>query len=412
MKASQKVSFTLIYIWIFYFIFSCLLVTPQYSFASSSFSRQDVVDPSDDWVNMANITNQQLNVESLFQPADIRGVNFFSNGKILNATIWIDGTFREMPPAEFGRVSYGAYIDADFNEKTGLRGVDYRVETMRENGSQSWSRVFEEWSTSGEPRQIDTIDNHTGFSKEGERFVTIYADLEAMGSPDRFRIVFFAETDNGLPLEQPESRWYADYTNWIFLPPPDFALSTIPEFVTLDQGGNENIAIQIKSTTGTEPTIYLSPEPSNTIEPLNLTSNVVHMPPFGMATTGLHIVAKPNAEPGSHLIFLRALATFPSESIIEGDANRADSTTNASKPPEVKSLEEALQKLGSQDVEQILSFPFEIKKPVTLLEQIPMIWDRWGNLVSFILGSSLVALLKERFWKVLKPRVMKIKKNK
>ncbi|HKG70625.1 MAG TPA: hypothetical protein VKA87_01945, partial [Nitrososphaeraceae archaeon] len=119
MKSSQKICFSFIYISIFSFIFACLFVLPQHGFASARFSRQGVVDASDDWVDMANIKNQQLNLTSLFQPTDIRGVNFFSDGKILNATIWINGEFQEKPPAEFGRVSYGAYIDADFNEETG-----------------------------------------------------------------------------------------------------------------------------------------------------------------------------------------------------------------------------------------------------------------------------------------------------
>jgi hypothetical protein len=364
-----------------------------------------VIDPSDDWVDMANIKNQQLNVESLFQPTDIRGVNFFSDGKILNATIWINGNFQEKPPAEFGRVSYGAYIDADFNEKTGPRGIDYRVETKRENGSESWTRVFEEWSAAGEPRPIETVDNYTGFSKEGERFVTIYADLEAMGSPERFRVVFFAETDNGL------FKWYADYTNWIILPPPDLVLSTVPEFVILDQGGNENIAIEIKSTTATEFTIYLSPLSSNATDMLGLSNSVVQMPSFGVATTQLEIEAKPNAEPGTHLIVLRANATFPPRSVIEGDANRADSTGNKLPLEEVLEELEAQQRLKREDAEQFLSFPIKINKPLTLLEQISIIWNQWGNLISFILGSSVFAILKERFWKVIKPKVLKVKKS-
>jgi hypothetical protein len=270
---------------------------------------------------------------------------------------------------------------------------------MRENGSESWSRVFEEWSASGEPRRIETTDNYTGFSNEGARFVTIYADLEAMGSPERFRVVFFAETDNGL------FKWYADYTNWIFLPPPEFVLSTIPEFVILDQGGDENIAIQIKSTTGSEPTIYLSPLPSDATDMLGLSNDVVHMPSFGMATTRLDIKARQNAEPGTYLIFLEAVATFPLQSIIEDDdASSDDSTRNVQ-------LEEALEKLESQDVEQFLSFLIKINEPITLLEQIRIIWDEWGNLISFILGSSIFAVFKEGIWKVIKPKVMKLKKK-
>jgi hypothetical protein len=67
-----------------------MLLLPEHSFSSSQFSRQEVADRSSDWVDMADIENQQLNLESLFQPTDIYAVNFFSDGKILNATIWIN----------------------------------------------------------------------------------------------------------------------------------------------------------------------------------------------------------------------------------------------------------------------------------------------------------------------------------
>jgi hypothetical protein len=398
MKPPQMVSFSFACISVCSFIFVCLLLLPEHSFSSSQFSRQEVADPPGDWVDMAVIENQQLDSGSLFQPTDIYAVNFFSDGKLLNATIWINDKFEEKPPAEFGNVSYGAYFDVDFNEKTGTRGIDYRVETVRENGSELWSRVFEEWSASGKQRLIERIDNYTGFYKEGESFVTIYADLEAMGSPDSFRVVFFAETYNGL------FKWYADYTNWIILPPPEFVLSTVPESVVLDQGGDENIAIQIKSTAGSEPTIYLSPMPSNATESMTLSDDVVQMPSLGMATTRLDIKSKPNAEAGTHLIFLKANATFPLQPIVEGVANPTASTGS------IRPEEEALQKQGNQDMEQLLSFIIKINKPITWLEQIRMIWDQWGNLISFILGTSVFAVIKERFWKIMKPKVMKIRK--
>jgi hypothetical protein len=400
MKPPQVVSFSFACFSICSFIFACLLLLPEPSFSSSQFGRQEVADPPSDWVDMADINNQQLDLKSLFQPTDIYAVNFFSDGKTLNATIWINGTFEEKPPPQFGNVSYGAYFDVDFNEKTGPRGIDYRVETVRENGSEQWSRVFEEWSPSGKQRVIEKIDNYTGFYKEGEGFVTIDADLEAMGSPDIFRVVFFAETYNGL------FKWYADYTNWIILPPPEFVLSTVPESVVLDQGGDENIAIQIKSTTGSEPTVYLSPMPSNATESMTLSDDVVHMPSLGMATTRLDIKSKPNAEAGTHLIFLKANAIFPLQPIVEGVANSPAGTGG------IRPEEEALQKQGNQDMEQLLSFIIKINEPITSLEQIRIFWDQWGNAVSFIVGTSVFGVFKDRFWKIMKPKVMKIKRSK
>src|SRR5687767_8320689 len=114
MKPPRMISFSFACILICSLIFACLLLLPKHSFSSSQFSRQEVADPSSDYVDMADIKNQQVDLESLFfQPTDIYAVNFFSDGKILNATLWINDKFEKKPAAEFGNVSYGAYFDVD-----------------------------------------------------------------------------------------------------------------------------------------------------------------------------------------------------------------------------------------------------------------------------------------------------------
>jgi hypothetical protein len=398
----QEFLFALLVMTILSHSLAYLLFSPQDIFAPSEFSRQEAVDPSYDWFDNARGI-PSTNPEALFQATDIRAVNFFSNGKFLNATMWIHSPFQEQPSSQFGRVSYGAYIDADFDNKTGLDGIDYRAEVMYEN--RTWTRIFEEWSTLGGNRTLDRIDHYTDLSSEGQRFVKMYVDLEAIGSPENYRVVFFAETSNGL------ANWHTDYTNWIVMPPPEFVVNTIPESVILDQGGNDNIEIRITSATGNEHKVSFLPPTSEAAESLNLTEDSVYIPSFGMASTRLHITAKPNAEPGSHSVFLIGNVEFPLPSAGQspiGD-NIAASADITQDPLQDLRVQVVLPKLDNQEVIEASSFVLTIKKPLTWLEQINNFWDDWGNVISFILGTSVFAFFKERVWKLIKPKILRRK---
>jgi hypothetical protein len=56
------------------------------------------------------------------EPPDLRYVDYFSNGKILNATLWLDKEFQSKPSIKKDS-HYGMLIDADSNPNTGLNGV-------------------------------------------------------------------------------------------------------------------------------------------------------------------------------------------------------------------------------------------------------------------------------------------------
>ena len=45
---------------------------------------------------------------------DIQVVNYYSDGRFLNATLWL-GKFNKLGPSD-RRLNYGMYIDSDFNK--------------------------------------------------------------------------------------------------------------------------------------------------------------------------------------------------------------------------------------------------------------------------------------------------------
>ena len=46
------------------------------------------------------------------------------------------------------------FIDADMDNKTGIEGIDYKVEIHWHNETGTWTKVLEQWSSSGQIRAL------------------------------------------------------------------------------------------------------------------------------------------------------------------------------------------------------------------------------------------------------------------
>jgi hypothetical protein len=114
---------------------------------------------------------------------------------------------------------------------------------------------------------------------------------------------------------------------------------------------------------------------------------------------------------GSHSVFLIGNVEFPLPSAGQSPIgnNIANSVAKTQEPLQDLKKQVVLPKLNNQQVIETSSFVLTIKKPLTWLEQINVICDEWGNLISFILGSSVFALIKEKVWKLIKRKILKTK---
>jgi len=85
---------------------------------------------------------------------DILAVNYFSNGKILNATVWLRDDITNVESLRnITRLTYGMLIDSDANPQTGSDGIDHSVDIQWVSPpvsvpSQSvWLKLIAEWTT-------------------------------------------------------------------------------------------------------------------------------------------------------------------------------------------------------------------------------------------------------------------------
>ena len=95
--------------------------------SSSAFELQEITNENRQWVQTYG--NNDENLKSNY--TDILAVNYISDGKNLNVTMWLASGFESnstSPPEynqPFRKISYGMLIDADSNTKTGYNGADY-----------------------------------------------------------------------------------------------------------------------------------------------------------------------------------------------------------------------------------------------------------------------------------------------
>jgi hypothetical protein len=139
---------------------------------SPSFTRQEITDNLHDEIRLngckpllANLTNVGYRY-SLDYSSDIDSINYFSNGKTLNATIWLNGPIQDLP--DFGdgknsnetilricnaareelpmlahsRVVYGMLINTDSNNATGKGGADYQIELQWDNAIKKMDQIL------------------------------------------------------------------------------------------------------------------------------------------------------------------------------------------------------------------------------------------------------------------------------
>ena len=342
---------------------------------SSAFANQEITDPGFDWIIMKNNTHTKYGDYS----TDIDSVDYYSNGKMLNATLWLYFPFQVNQSHLNEEVNYGMYIDADFNEKTGYHGIEYKYEIHWDSLSDKWTRVLQKWSHFGKTLDLDnqTI-SYTNFSKRDSNYVRLSADLGAMLFPEKYKVVFYAEAKR-------EGNLISDLTRTVAIPPPEIILTSTPNSVELRKGETKTIEVKVHTTQGYKPTVNLNASSQSDLLTLDFTQNdttviptsTVRIPSYGIATVPLTIRAVDNATIAPVTLFINANSSFPPDELIKSESFSRD-RTDSSLPP--------FPPNPSENIFTSLSLLLTLKESLTLQEQISNFWNILGAPISFAYG--------------------------
>ena len=334
----------------------------SYLFAESPpFLEQEIFDDRRDWVNMKTMKGNNAS----FGVPDITSVDYFSDGKFLNATLWLFDRIKEQPTS-FKEVDYGMFIDSDFNSKTGFGGIDYKIEIGWDNDTSSWSKRIEKWGhLDTYQRTIENITNHTGFYEKNRNYVTLSVALDKVLNPQKYKVIFYTDS------RKANGDLIIDYTRYVAIPPIELASFTIPGSVELTQGETKNIVIRLNSTLGYVPLVNVKAEisdkkiiPTFEFSNSNAISNFT-VPSDGKGIIRLKISAEKDAPLGPSILLISANSNFPPEELLKiGNVKPVPSNN-----------------INSKSVVSLL-----INKEPDDLEKFSNLWGKIGDFTSFAYG--------------------------
>ncbi|HKG88303.1 MAG TPA: hypothetical protein VKA95_08250, partial [Nitrososphaeraceae archaeon] len=230
---------------IFIIILSIAQDKQENASAESSFTIQEIEDQQEDWLNLR--TKQYDS--TLQEPStDILAVNYYSDGDFLNATVWLYHPFQVKP--NYTMVNYGMLIDSDFDNRTGFDGIDHKFELRWDNNSGIWTSTLVGWSPHGDNRIIDFENNYTGFFENEKHYVTLSLNLDHIGSPSKYKVIFYAEVKR-------DGISFTDFTRWVAIPPLQVVITTYPNSIEIHKGEKKNIEVKVNSSQGYEPTVKI-----------------------------------------------------------------------------------------------------------------------------------------------------------
>jgi hypothetical protein len=347
-------------------ISSFLTVYPIIAFADSpSFGHQELGDLLFDIINtntclLDTKTKDSTKCAAATQgnrPVDILTVDYHSNGRHLNSTLWLRSKMQEVSFGYSDIPAFGIYIDADSNEKTGWQGIDYQLEIAW--NKTEWIKVLNQSSTAGNTRilRAETI-NYNEFVEKGNQYILLSLDLTAIGSPNNYKIMFYAED-----RKNDNSIWKTDFTSWIDIPKPKLKLSTIPDPIELRPSDNVDIDAQIESNNG------LIPEVNNFIVPENQTTLDVKyisdkLQTYNREPHSFVVKVPENAATGKYMVSVLA---------------------NISQKSTIPILSDK-QYLNIGERLEELNLPVTVLKPFSGLEVFINFWNTWSSPLSFVTG--------------------------
>jgi hypothetical protein len=315
-------------------------------------------------------------------------VSYVSDGKTLNATLWLNKPFEEKPPSGI-KPSYGILIDADSNPSTGWAGVDYMFQIIWNPRINNWTYEIEEWGSHAQARIFVQKDSYTGFFGKGGggigqnisdynvKYVHLSLNLDDIGPINQANVIFFVGYDfvmDGHPIS------IADFSGWVPIPPPRFVILPLPSFISIRPYENKTVLLQVQSNTSLPSKVTLNAEQIGDIK-VNFFKNSkeIYVPPNGIGRSELWIYNLKNGNFNASKIQITADISFPISYAFMGMPN--------------------LQVNGTQQTEHsYLSLVFMY--PQSLSDYITASWNTWGVAVSGFITSiaALIGIIKREWF--------------
>ena len=358
-----------------------------------SFPRQEITVGSRDGIQLNGTANTQTKADykdRLDKSSDIEKVTYFSDGKSLNATLWLGDNVTKNPSVEGANtVVYGVLIDVDNNPTTGKFGVDYQKEIQWTNETQQWNSFLAEYSSPNHFRILELQRNESVVFEEDQKYIPLSFHLDSITSPQKYKVLYYTVLAYGN-----NSKIVVDLTGWLDIPPATYTFSTLPSPLIIKQGEKMDIGVQLKSSSGVPPNA-IAFIPSENYSSIKVTFNPnrssngssASSTSFGIAPAPFAIVVPKEAQVGQYsipvMVNISSGSLFPSKFINLLNFN----------------LSVPSQGYISKQANLSLS----VIKPPTMAEQVKEFWSAYGALIS-LMGAGFAGALSTYLFDYLKNR--------
>ena len=242
---SQKHSSLTVTATAFIFILLLLLLIPNSLFhkafaASPAFDEVLITDKKPVWVQTYG--NDSTHLKSGY--ANLLAVNYVSDGKSLNATLWLKSSSENASTYSqpFKKIRYGMLIAlVSVPQNSGYNGADYDFYIQAVNGK--WSEYLYQLSSTGARAIVYSKINYTepfGGPLVGPGYVKLRFDLASIHSPSAYALSFYAS-------ESFKSNEVRDFTTWVAIPPHSIDVVTGPKNVVIRQGEETLVPTEIET---------------------------------------------------------------------------------------------------------------------------------------------------------------------
>lgn len=141
----------------------------------------------------------ELNLTDTNEFFDLFSATYFSDGNILDTTLWLDKAWNETlfeNGSRYHTIAFGILVDVDNNKGTGFEyfpgtGFEYMVQLVAND--KNWSKIIGEFTSSGRMRVLD-IENQVKDPLDlYKTSIPLTLDLEILNYPSAYRIEFFVK---------------------------------------------------------------------------------------------------------------------------------------------------------------------------------------------------------------------------
>jgi hypothetical protein len=197
-------------------------------------------DQKNDWVQTYG--NDSTHLRSDY--ANILAVDYLSDGKTLNATLWLKSNSENALTYSqpFKKIRYGMLIAiASLPPTAGYNGANYDFYIEAANGK--WSQYLYLLSSTGTRSLVYSKTNYTepfGGTTIGPGHVQLRLNLNSLGYPKAYGLSFYT-------AESFKSNEVRDFTNWVVIPPANIHIITDPKDTVIRQGEEHLIPAEMNS---------------------------------------------------------------------------------------------------------------------------------------------------------------------